>query len=228
LPAARPPASSTRPTSSDERNAAATRDNHGAEWGIGAGLVVAFRRDGYAVVATSLSIPASDEPDLFTVQGDITHAETSRRVAEQALERVGRIDTLINNAGVYIGKPFTDYTSDDYAAITAVNLAGFGRGRPLPRYVRIGRGQQGGADRIDPAVPAATDDKPWGVPIRDVFEGMKEAIVADRYAYFDTFLANFYNTDVLAPEDPPRRAAGKLRGGGRLLAVRNNACIDTC
>jgi NAD(P)-dependent dehydrogenase (short-subunit alcohol dehydrogenase family) len=83
-------------------------------------------------VATSRSIPASDEPDLFTVQGDITHAETSRRVAEQALERVGRIDTLINNAGVYIGRPFTDYTSDDYAAITAVNLAGFGRGRPLP------------------------------------------------------------------------------------------------
>ena len=97
----------------------------GAERGIGAGLAAALRRGGYAVVATSRSIPASDESDLLTVQGDITDAETARRVVEQALERFGRIDSLINNAGVYIGKPFTDYTIDDYAAITAVNLAGF-------------------------------------------------------------------------------------------------------
>jgi NAD(P)-dependent dehydrogenase (short-subunit alcohol dehydrogenase family) len=97
----------------------------GAERGIGAGLAAAFRRGGYAVVATSRSIPASDDCDLLTVQGDIADAETSRRVVERALERFGRIDSLINNAGVYIGKPFTDYTSDDYAAITAVNLAGF-------------------------------------------------------------------------------------------------------
>jgi NAD(P)-dependent dehydrogenase (short-subunit alcohol dehydrogenase family) len=97
----------------------------GATRGIGAGLAAAFRRGGYAVVATSRSIPASDESDLLTVQGDLTDAETSRRVVEQALERFGRIDTLINNAGVYIGKPFTDYTADDFAAISAVNLAGF-------------------------------------------------------------------------------------------------------
>ena len=97
----------------------------GAERGIGAGLVAAFRRGGYAVVATSRSIQASEDPDLLTVQGDITDTATSRRVVERALERFGRIDTLINNAGVYIGKPFTDYTSDDFAAITSVNLAGF-------------------------------------------------------------------------------------------------------
>ena len=97
----------------------------GADGGIGAGLAAAFRRSGYAVVATSRSIAASDESDLLTVQGDITDAETSRRVVEQALERFGRIDSLINNAGVYIGKPFTDYTTDDFAAISAVNLAGF-------------------------------------------------------------------------------------------------------
>jgi NAD(P)-dependent dehydrogenase (short-subunit alcohol dehydrogenase family) len=116
----------------------------GAERGIGAGLAAAFRRCGYAVVATSRSIPASDESDLVTVQGDIAEQETSRRVVEQALERFGRIDTLINNAGVYIGKPFIDYTSDDYAAITAVNLAGFfhitqqaiGRSRGSPSLVR--------------------------------------------------------------------------------------------
>jgi NAD(P)-dependent dehydrogenase (short-subunit alcohol dehydrogenase family) len=97
----------------------------GAERGIGAGLAAAFRRAGYAVVATSLTIPASDEPDLVTVKGDITEAETARRVIEIALEQFGRIDSLINNAGVYIGKPFADYTTDDYAAVTSVNLAGF-------------------------------------------------------------------------------------------------------
>jgi NAD(P)-dependent dehydrogenase (short-subunit alcohol dehydrogenase family) len=97
----------------------------GAERGIGAGLAAAFRSCGYAVVATSRSIPAADESDFLTVQGDITEAETSRRVVEQALERFGRIDSLVNNAGVYIGKPFTDYTGDDFASITAVNLAGF-------------------------------------------------------------------------------------------------------
>jgi NAD(P)-dependent dehydrogenase (short-subunit alcohol dehydrogenase family) len=97
----------------------------GAERGIGAGLVGAFRDAGYAVVGTSLSIPASDEPDFLTVQGDITEAETARRVVDQALGRFGRIDSLINNAGIYIGKAFTDYTLDDYAAIVAVNLTGF-------------------------------------------------------------------------------------------------------
>jgi NAD(P)-dependent dehydrogenase (short-subunit alcohol dehydrogenase family) len=97
----------------------------GAERGIGAGLTEAFRRSGYAVVATSRSIPASEESDLLTVQGDITEPGTSRRVVEQALERFGRIDTLVNNAGVYIGKPFSEYTIDDFAAVTAVNLAGF-------------------------------------------------------------------------------------------------------
>ena len=57
--------------------------------------------------------------------GDIAEAETAQRVTEQALDRFGRIDTLINNAGIFIGKPFTDSTPDDYAAVTAVNLDGF-------------------------------------------------------------------------------------------------------
>ena len=97
----------------------------GASQGIGAGLATAFRRAGYAVVGTSRSIRPSDESDFLTVQGDIAEVETAQRVVEQALDRFGRIDSLINNAGIFIGKPFTDYTLDDYAAITAVNLAGF-------------------------------------------------------------------------------------------------------
>jgi NAD(P)-dependent dehydrogenase (short-subunit alcohol dehydrogenase family) len=97
----------------------------GASRGIGAGLTKAFVRVGYAVVATSRSIGASTEPAVLAVPGDIAEAETAQRVTEQALDRFGRIDTLINNAGVFIGKPFTDYTPDDYAAVTAVNLDGF-------------------------------------------------------------------------------------------------------
>ncbi len=97
----------------------------GASRGIGAGLAAAFRGAGYAVVATSRSIPSSDEPDLLTVRGDIAEPETAQHVVEQALGRFGRIDSLVNNAGVFIGKPFTDYSLDDYDAVTRVNLAGF-------------------------------------------------------------------------------------------------------
>jgi len=97
----------------------------GASQGIGAGLATAFRHAGYAVVGTSRSIPTSADPDFLTVQGDIADVDTARRVVEEALDRYGRIDSLINDAGLFIGKPFTDYTPDDLAAVTAVNLAGF-------------------------------------------------------------------------------------------------------
>src|SRR4051812_37377480 len=97
----------------------------GADRGIGAGLAAGFRGAGYAVVATSRSIAASEDSDVLTVEGDITQADTARRVVQQTLGRFGRIDSLVNNAGIYIEKPFTAYTLDDYAAITGVNLTGF-------------------------------------------------------------------------------------------------------
>ena len=97
----------------------------GASQGIGAGLVEGFRRSGYAVVGTARAIDSSDAPDYLTVAGDIAAAGTAQRVVEETLARFGRIDSLINNAGIFIGKPFTDYTAEDLTAITAVNLAGF-------------------------------------------------------------------------------------------------------
>ncbi len=97
----------------------------GASQGIGAGLVEAYRRAGYAVVGTSRSINPSDAPDFLTVQGDITQADTAQQVVDEATERFGRIDSLINNAGLFIAKPFDEYTPNDFAAVTAVNLAGF-------------------------------------------------------------------------------------------------------
>ena len=97
----------------------------GASQGIGAGLAAGFRRPGTRWWAPRARSRASDDPDLLTVPGDIAQVETAQRVVGQALDRFGRIDSLVNNAGIFIGKPFTDYTPDDFAAITAVNLAGF-------------------------------------------------------------------------------------------------------
>ena len=97
----------------------------GGSRGIGAGLVAGYRERGWAVVASARKIKPSQSPDLLTVAGDIADPATADRIADAALDRFGRIDTLVNNAGVFISKAFTDYTAEDYAAITGVNLAGF-------------------------------------------------------------------------------------------------------
>jgi len=97
----------------------------GASQGIGASLVPAYRRLGYAVLGTSRTIPPSDDPMIATVQGDIATADTAERVTRHAIDRFGRIDTLINNAGVCVTKRFTQYTDADYDLVTGVNLGGF-------------------------------------------------------------------------------------------------------
>jgi NAD(P)-dependent dehydrogenase (short-subunit alcohol dehydrogenase family) len=97
----------------------------GASQGIGAGLVQAFRGRGYRVVANSRSIKPSGDADVLTVPGDIAKPDTARRLVEQGLERFGRIDSLVNNAGIFIGKRFTDYTEAEFDQALAVNLAGF-------------------------------------------------------------------------------------------------------
>ncbi|HXW43939.1 MAG TPA: SDR family oxidoreductase, partial [Streptosporangiaceae bacterium] len=80
---------------------------------------------GWAVVASARTITPSQDPAVLTVEGDIVQPATAERIIGAALERFGRIDTLVNNAGVYLSKPFTDYTAADYAVITGVNLTGF-------------------------------------------------------------------------------------------------------
>jgi NAD(P)-dependent dehydrogenase (short-subunit alcohol dehydrogenase family) len=97
----------------------------GASRGIGAGLVTAYRRRDWAVVASAGTIRSSPDPDLLTVAGDITRPDIAGSVVDTALERFGRIDTLVNNAGEGISKPFTDYTAADYAAVVEVALTGF-------------------------------------------------------------------------------------------------------
>jgi len=97
----------------------------GGSQGIGAGLVAGYRGRGWAVVASARTIKPSEDPAVLTVAGDIADPATADRIIDGALERFGRIDTLVNNAGVYISKPFTDYTAADYATVTGVNLTGF-------------------------------------------------------------------------------------------------------
>ena len=97
----------------------------GGSQGIGAGLVAGYRGRDWAVVASARTIKPSLESDLLTVAGDIAEPATAGRIADAALGTFGRIDTLVNNAGVFVSKPFTDYTAEDYALITGVNLAGF-------------------------------------------------------------------------------------------------------
>ena len=97
----------------------------GASRGIGAGLVAGYRGRDWAVVASARTIRSSQDPDLLTVAADITEPATAGRIVDAALDRFGRLDTLVNNAGVCISKRFTDYTAADYAAVVGVSLTGF-------------------------------------------------------------------------------------------------------
>ncbi|MFF4616113.1 SDR family NAD(P)-dependent oxidoreductase [Nonomuraea jabiensis] len=97
----------------------------GASQGIGAGVVEGYRKLGYAVVAVSRTIAPSTDPEIVTVRGDVADRATAERAVAAAIERFGRLDTLVNNAGIFVAKPFTDYTLDDYAAVRGVNLDGF-------------------------------------------------------------------------------------------------------
>jgi len=96
----------------------------GASQGFGAAFVDAYRGLNYAVVANSRSITPSADPGVATVAGDIAEPTTADRIVATAVERFGRVDTLINNAGVFVSKPFTEYTLADYELVTAVNLNG--------------------------------------------------------------------------------------------------------
>jgi len=110
-------------------NAQKTAIVTGASQGIGAGLVDAFLKRGYNVVANSRNIaktnPFPASPNLALVGGDIGDPKTAAKIAETAVSRFGRIDVLVNNAGVFIPKPFTEYTSEEFNTLVSTTLAGF-------------------------------------------------------------------------------------------------------
>jgi NAD(P)-dependent dehydrogenase (short-subunit alcohol dehydrogenase family) len=101
----------------------------GASQGIGAGLVEAFLQRDYRVVANSRNItkttPFPGSANLVLVDGDISEPITAAKIVETAVSRFGRIDVLINNAGIFISKPFTEYTTEDFDTLVSTTLAGF-------------------------------------------------------------------------------------------------------
>ena len=99
----------------------------GASQGIGAGLVRGFRDRNYSVVATSRLIKPSSDPGVVTIAGDISSPETGEQIVGEAIKQFGRVDSLVNNAGIFIGKPFKDYTEADFARAIGTNLGGFFR-----------------------------------------------------------------------------------------------------
>ena len=107
---------------SSEKNVAVIT---GASQGIGAALVEAYGGRGYRIVAIAHSIRQTDDTDILAVPGDIADRRTAEHAIAEGMARFGRIDTLINNAGVFIAKPFTQYSGADYAAVLGVNLTGF-------------------------------------------------------------------------------------------------------
>jgi NAD(P)-dependent dehydrogenase (short-subunit alcohol dehydrogenase family) len=134
----------------------------GGSQGIGAGLVDGYRQRGWAVVASARTIKPAADPSVLTVEGDISDPATAQRIIDAALDRFGHVDTLVNNAGLFISKPFTDYTAADYALLTGVNLAGFFwlTQLAITEMLRRGRGHVVNisatiADRGDSSSPSA-------------------------------------------------------------------------
>jgi NAD(P)-dependent dehydrogenase (short-subunit alcohol dehydrogenase family) len=97
----------------------------GASQGIGAAIVAAYRRKGFAVVANARNIQPAQDDAIVAVAGDVREREVAERVVKAALDRFGRIDTLVNNAGVFVSKPFTEYTAEEYRNVMDVNVGGF-------------------------------------------------------------------------------------------------------
>jgi NAD(P)-dependent dehydrogenase (short-subunit alcohol dehydrogenase family) len=100
----------------------------GASQGIGAAIVQSFLDRGYNVVATSRRVSKSGfvpSASLALIDGDIGQAATAEKVAQTAISKFGSIDHVVNNAGIFVAKPFTDYTADDFRSLVSTNLEGF-------------------------------------------------------------------------------------------------------
>jgi NAD(P)-dependent dehydrogenase (short-subunit alcohol dehydrogenase family) len=97
----------------------------GASQGLGAALVTTYRARGWAVVASSRTIRPTADPEVLSVAGDISEPSTTEGIVTETVDHFGRIDTLVNNAGVFVCKPFLEYSADDYARVVGVNVTGF-------------------------------------------------------------------------------------------------------
>jgi NAD(P)-dependent dehydrogenase (short-subunit alcohol dehydrogenase family) len=197
----------------------------GGSRGIGAGLVDAYRKRGWAVVANALRIEPSKDPDILTVPGDISEQATAQEIIGQAVDRFGRVDTLVNNAGVFLGKPFTDYTAEDYALVTGVNLAGFfwltqrAIGQMLKQHgghvVNMSASIAAHADSVDPTALAALTKGGLAAVTKSL-----AVEYASRGIRVNAVAPGITQTPLLPPESyTPEALAGKLPPLGRVGQV---------
>ena len=151
----------------------------GASQGIGAGLVTGYRGLGYAVVTNSRNITASDDPMVLTVPGDIAQPGVGQRIVDAAMERFERIDTVVNNAGIFVAKPFTQYTDEDYDAVTGVNLRGFFELSRAAVSAMLARGKGGHLVNISTSlVDQASSAVPATLAIEYAAHGIRSNAVA--------------------------------------------------
>jgi len=198
----------------------------GGSQGIGAGLVDGYRQRRWAVVANSLTIKPSEDPDVLTVAGDISEQATADQLISQAIDRFGRIDTLVNNAGVFVSKPFTDYTAEDYALVTGVNLAGFfwltqrAIGQMLKQHsgghvVNISASVADRADSVEPTALAALTKGGLAAVTRSLAveyasRGIRVNAVAPGIIQTPLHPAESYTPEALAGKLPPLGHAGQV------------------
>ena len=198
----------------------------GGSQGIGAGLVDGYRQRRWAVVANSLTIKPSKDPDVLTVAGDISEQATADQIISQAIDRFGRVDTLVNNAGVFVSKPFTDYTAEDYALVTGVNLAGFfwltqrAIGQMLKQHsgghvVNISASVADRADSVEPTALAALTKGGLAAVTRSLAveyasRGIRVNAVAPGIIQTPLHPAESYTPEALAGKLPPLGRVGQV------------------
>ncbi len=197
----------------------------GASQGIGASLVAAYRREGWAVVATSRTIRPSGDPHVLVVGVDLAEPGAADRIIGATLQRFGGFDTLINNAGVFIGKPFTDYTADDYALMVGVNLTGFFRltQRAISEMVKRGSGHVVNitasladyANSREPAVLTALTKGGLGAATRSLAieyasRGIRVNAVAPGIIQTPVHASESYDVGALAGRLPPLGRVGRV------------------
>jgi NAD(P)-dependent dehydrogenase (short-subunit alcohol dehydrogenase family) len=198
----------------------------GASQGIGAGLVAGYRQRGWAVVANSRTIRPAQDPDVLTIEGDISEQATADQIISQALDRFGRVDSLVNNAGVFVSKAFTDYTAEDFALVTGVNLAGFFwlTQRAIGQMLKQGSGHlvnvsASVADRADSAEPTALTALTKGglaavtrsLAVEYGSRGIRVNAVAPGIIQTPLHPAESYTPEALAGKLPLLGRAGQIR-----------------